>query len=615
MSFKTKLPLVISIIVFSMLILHIILNEYLMTRNMQNFIKQMARNTALQMETLFRDYEAWDESYLHGDLSKAEAIGIKDGKAYILDMMKAIHPSILEVTAYRVSDNGQAIGGPAEITVAIGYGQYKDEAYDEQMIRDAYAGELVVHNYRKDNLAYTKSYYRVGKDEPYVLVMVFNHKNMYELIHIQRNNQILIGLVVLLLVVLFSYWTARRMIRPIQDILWKVNEVSFGRFQTAIKVNRRDEFGLLALRVNGMSQNLSIYMDKLRRAFDENRTMKEYLESFINHTSDAIHVFDLDLRITQVNRAFEHLYGYQEEEAVGHILELSPEPYKEEAAQTIQYVLAGRILPAQETIRMTKSGDWISVSVTTSPIRDQFGTICAFACITRDMTSRNKMEELLRRSEKLTTVGQLAAGVAHEIRNPLTTLRGFLQLQQENQKHNPSHNTIMLSELDRINLIVSEFLILAKPQATKFEVKDVRFVFGDVISLLDSEAHLHNVVFHTQFPNDPCRISCVENQLKQVFINLIKNAIEAMPGGGRIYVKIARQEHDILISIVDEGIGISEEMITRIGDPFFTGKESGTGLGIMVSQRIIQSHRGMMDIKSQVDVGTTVTITLPALRE
>lgn len=343
--------------------------------------------------------------------------------------------------------------------------------------------------------------------------------------------------------------------------------------------------------------------------------MKEHLESFINHTSDAIHLNDLDGKIIQVNRAFELLFGYEEEEATGLVYPILPDTHRAEMRHMLNQLLLGKALPAQETMCVTKTGELIPVSVTISPIRDSDGTIRAFASISRDMRSRNKMEELLRRSEKLTTVGQLAAGVAHEIRNPLTTLRGFLQLQQESKKLTLSHVTLMLSELDRINLIVGEFLILAKPQATRFVAKDVRNVLQDVIALMNSEALLHNIEFRISFTEEACLISCEENQLKQVFINLLKNAIEAMPSGGTIHIYITYKREYISITITDEGVGIPDEMIPKIGDPFFTGKETGTGLGIMVSQRIINSHRGTMDIKSQVNVGTTVHLQLPALKE
>lgn len=230
------------------------------------------------------------------------------------------------------------------------------------------------------------------------------------------------------------------------------------------------------------------------------------------------------------------------------------------------------------------------------------------------MTSRKRMEELLRRSEKLTTVGQLAAGVAHEIRNPLTTLKGFLQLQQRTRALNDNHMDMMLAELERINLIVSEFLVLAKPQAIQFQPKDVRRIVTDVVTLLDSQAKLNNVYFATQFDEFVPLVNCEENQLKQVFINVMKNAMEAMPEGGMVEIAVqSRYKGQVVVVIRDHGIGIPAEHLSQLGDPFFTSKECGTGLGLMVSQRIIHNHRGLIDIASEQNCGTEVTISLPAI--
>ncbi|GGD96803.1 ATP-binding protein [Paenibacillus nasutitermitis] len=499
--------------------------------------------------------------------------------------------------------------------VSFGSYEYQEIKMDEKNILAASQGDNVFRYTKIKGQDVIKSFVQVTSPVPYVIGLVLDAKPINRQIDEQRNNQLFISAILLIIVVFCSYWLSDFLIRPIRSILWKINEVSFGRFDNSIEVKRKDEIGQLAKRVNAMSKNLGIYMTKLKMAFEENRSMKEYLESFINHTTDAIHVVDLKGRVTQVNRAFEELLGYSADDAVGNILPLVPEHLHAEELHTMEGLKSGKHLTARETVRITKEGEWISVSVTSSPIRDKNGAIHAIASITRDMTSRNKMEELLRRSEKLTTVGQLAAGVAHEIRNPLTTLRGFLQLQLETNKLNTKHVDIMLSELDRINLIVGEFLILAKPQATRFEEKDVRFILGDVISLLDSQAHLCDIEFLTHFNIETGLISCEENQLKQVFINLLKNAIEAMPEGGQIQISLDyKGSGEVSISIVDQGIGIPEDMISKLGDPFFTGKDSGTGLGIMVSQRIIQSHQGTMEIRSKVNVGTSVTITLPLLQ-
>ncbi|MCQ6561691.1 sensor histidine kinase [Paenibacillus mendelii] len=526
-------------------------------------------------------------------------------------------PAILEITgfdpAYIEENASKTVDRRA---VRFGTYDFEEASADAAYIRRAIAGENIFHDAELLGRSVIKSFLYVDDPNPYVISVVMDKGPMSAVVQEQRINQIIICGGLLLIVILCSYWLSDILMRPVRSILWKVNEVSFGRFDNSIEVKRKDELGQLAQRVNAMSKNLGIYMAKLKLAFEENRSMKEYLESFINHTTDAIHVVDLEGRITQVNRAFEQLFGYEASEAIDNILPLIPEHLVEEEQEVMEWLKEGKLLSSRETTRMTKSGELIDVSITTSPIRDKHGAIRAIASITRDMTSRNKMEELLRRSEKLTTVGQLAAGVAHEIRNPLTTLRGFLQLQLETGKLNNRHINIMLSELDRINLIVGEFLILAKPQVTRFEEKDIRLVLNDVISLLDSQAHLCNIEFVTKYTEESCQISCEDNQLKQVFINVLKNAIEAMPEGGQISIVIGREANrSVMVSITDQGIGIPEDMISKLGDPFFTGKESGTGLGIMVSQRIIQSHQGTMDIDSRVNVGTVVTITLPLLTE
>lgn len=599
MSIKMKFSFLIMLIVLAFFIFYHMLSEYSMIHSMREQARQSMHDTSMHVANSFSSYE---QQSGRGSVSEEAD---RSGPEHIFDIVKSLNPNIKEITVF----------GQDSLSVLFGTYTYLDATSDNSILTDVRKTGFALRKMQINGKPYFRSYYSAEQSGNYIISVVYDGEGIEHLVSQRRSDSLIYTGITMVLVLIISYWMVGVMIKPLKDILWKVNEVSSARFQQPIRIKRKDEFGLLALKVNAMSQNLSIYMDKLRRAFEENRRMKEHLESFINHTSDAIHLIDLDGKVIQVNRAFELLFGYEEEEAIGLYYPILPDSHQAEMRHMLNQLLSGKALPAQETMRITKTGEMIPVSVTISPIRDSDGTIRAFASISRDMRSRNKMEELLRRSEKLTTVGQLAAGVAHEIRNPLTTLRGFLQLQQESKKLSLSHVALMLSELDRINLIVGEFLILAKPQATKFVTKDVRDVLQDVIAFMNSEALLHDIEFLVSFTEEHCLISCEENQLKQVFINLLKNAIEAMPNGGRIQIQISNKREFISIAVTDEGMGIPAEMIPKIGDPFFTGKETGTGLGIMVSQRIINSHRGSMDIKSQVNVGTTVHVFLPALKE
>jgi PAS domain S-box-containing protein len=233
--------------------------------------------------------------------------------------------------------------------------------------------------------------------------------------------------------------------------------------------------------------------------------------------------------------------------------------------------------------------------------------------IGRDITEQKLTEEQLRKSEKLSIVGELAASVAHEIRNPLTSLKGFVQMFQAETKdeRHMLHYDIMINELNRINHIVSELLILAKPQKISFSVHSVNHILKDVISLLETQANMNNVNIN-YMEIDEFQIACSENQLKQLFINIIKNAIEASSEQDIIKVSLHRENQDeILISVEDKGIGISEEFLTRIGEPFYSSKEKGTGLGLTVSTKIVEQHKGKIVFHSKKNVGTKVEITLP----
>ncbi|WP_100406500.1 MASE3 domain-containing protein [Bacillus solitudinis] len=229
-----------------------------------------------------------------------------------------------------------------------------------------------------------------------------------------------------------------------------------------------------------------------------------------------------------------------------------------------------------------------------------------------DITTLIKTEELLRKSEKLSVVGELAAGFAHEIRNPLTTIKGFLQLLETTAEiKNKSYLSIMLQEIEHLEMITNEFMVVAKPQAIQFQKEDLGEVLATVSNFLHPQALLKDVEMYIEKPEYPIHIFIDKNQLRQVFINLYKNAMEAMPEGGVIITRVLLVGSEVSIAITDEGIGIPEEIIDRLGEPFYTLKEKGTGLGLMVSKKIIEAHQGTLEITSKVNVGTTMTLNIP----
>ncbi|WP_078381236.1 PAS domain S-box protein [Sutcliffiella halmapala] len=232
----------------------------------------------------------------------------------------------------------------------------------------------------------------------------------------------------------------------------------------------------------------------------------------------------------------------------------------------------------------------------------------ALQVIIRDITERKQAEAVMLQSEKLSVAGQLAAGIAHEIRNPLTAIKGFFKLLEREIDQKQEYFHIIESELSRIELILSELLLLAKPHQVRVQNVALDSLLKDVTTLLETQAIMNNVWFDMKLEADNPFVKCDDNQVKQVFINLIKNGIEAMSEGGIIFIETKDVDDEVVISIRDEGKGIPEEVIARLGEPFFTTKTTGTGLGLMITFNIIKNHQGLLSVKSEVNVGTTFEV-------
>ncbi|HDX9590700.1 TPA: sensor histidine kinase [Bacillus pseudomycoides] len=246
-----------------------------------------------------------------------------------------------------------------------------------------------------------------------------------------------------------------------------------------------------------------------------------------------------------------------------------------------------------------------------------FATI-AFILLTRFQsyvcTIKNMFEEA-QQAEKLAVIGKMAATIAHEIRNPLTSLKGFTQLQREKHPEDAAYYNIMVQEIERMNAIVSELMVLGKPKQRQYALHNIKDILSYVISIVEQPAFQYGITISAVFAKNLSSIQCDEKQMKQVFLNIIKNAIESMPEGGNIIVEANVVHEQIVVSVTDEGCGISKEKIDKIGAAFYTTKENGTGLGLMVTYKILEEHHGEMEFESTPGVGTKVNIKLPVGKE
>lgn len=253
--------------------------------------------------------------------------------------------------------------------------------------------------------------------------------------------------------------------------------------------------------------------------------------------------------------------------------------------------------------------EWLRTRI--SPILNGQGKVTRHISVTQDITEIKQRDQLMKKWDTLGVMGQLAAGIAHELRNPLTSVKGFMQLLAT--ETNNKYSDIILSELERIEYIMNEFLVLAKPkQEIQLVKENINDILQAITAFMNPEALMNNVVITTSFEQKEAFVYCEEKQIKQVIMNLIKNAIEAMPEGGNINIRTSRREDGLIaVEVQDEGVGMSKEQLERLTEPFRSTKEKGTGLGVMISYKIIEDHKGILTYSSQEGKGTTASILLP----
>lgn len=375
--------------------------------------------------------------------------------------------------------------------------------------------------------------------------------------------------------------------------------------------------GIPILSTEGAIKNIMfVARNVTERKYSEAALLKSEITNKIisEYTDDLILITDKHGGIVHLSPSHSRVIGTSEHCRQLTFTHIHPED-RETVMERFQHMLLTHEPKICEFRIQAKHNKWIVLESKAAPILTKNGDCDGFIIVSRDITERRNNEDLLRKAEKLSVIGELAAGIAHEIRNPLTSLKGFIQFLYPSMNDNQQFADIMLSELDRINFIVSELLVLAKPHSIQIKPLPLIPLLENVLTLLASEANLKNIHFQTSFAVQPI-IAGEENQLKQVFINLIKNAIEAIDGHGEVLLcTTLKDERHVQITLSDTGCGISEELIHKLGAPFFTTKEKGTGLGLMISSKIMKDHNGSLEIKSKMNKGTVVEITLPIAQD
>jgi two-component system, NtrC family, sensor kinase len=345
--------------------------------------------------------------------------------------------------------------------------------------------------------------------------------------------------------------------------------------------------------------------------------MREFSENILESLNDGLAVVDRDDRVVRWNRRLEELYGVRHEDAVGRRLDEIFEPAFFDVLRSARRNSPdGTALYRVPALTRHTPARRLLVNVGTTPLRDSDGAVAGTIVIVEDISARVQLEEQLQISEKMASIGLLAAGVAHEVNTPLTGISSFTQmLLQGAEPGDP--RTKVLEKIERQTFraakIVNGLLNLARPAQVDSGPVDINAVINDVLSLLEHQLKTASIQVRKELsPTSPI-VQGIEYKLQQVLLNLFLNARDAMPRGGWLTIVTRHGDGAATVEVADTGAGIPAEQLSRIYDPFFTTKDigKGTGLGLSITYGIIQEHGGAIACDSDIGQGTRFTLTLP----
>ncbi len=338
-------------------------------------------------------------------------------------------------------------------------------------------------------------------------------------------------------------------------------------------------------------------------------------ERIVESIRSGLITTDLEGRIFTFNTAAEEITGYKAEQVRGQHISKLVGNIETQIRESLSAAEIGELSPRFEAECITPEDLRLRLGFSISPLFTESGEVTGLIMAFQDLTEVRSMEETARRQDRLAAVGRVAAGIAHEIRNPLAAMRGAIQVLKSDMEGDSSQAQLMgiiLNESDRLNKIITDFLTYARPRLAEFEDVDVRDAIAETLTLLRHSPDLQkDHLIEETLPNEPMVTSADASQLKQVFWNLSRNAIQAMPKGGALRVEVRRRKNGrIQITFTDTGVGMSSQQVERLFEPFSSTKGS-TGLGLSIVYQIIRDHGGTINVRSLVGQGTTINVELP----
>jgi PAS domain S-box-containing protein len=455
---------------------------------------------------------------------------------------------------------------------------------------------------------------------------------------LSRTRWELVGLTVLTLLLggLAAALVARRISRPVQQLAEGAAAISRGELDLRIEPTTDDEIGRLAVAFNDMAAELRRQRNALEdanaelcRRLEELADLKTYTDNVLASLTNGIVTVDLDGRVVTLNPSAELMTGFFTGEVTGRYC-TEVFAHTPELGEILMETIASRTAaPGLAATLRRRNGRTLPVEISAAPLKGGEGKDLGVIAVIRDLTVVRELEHRLRRSDRLAALGSLAAGLAHEIKNPLTSLLTFsrhLTRRFDDEQFRAKFQSVVPRELERINGIVEQLLELARPPRLHFVAMRLPPLLERAVELYAHEIESGRVEVTREYARDLPVLWVDPDAIHQALVNLLRNALDAMPSGGRIVLRTGWSDaphvtrpgrftpgggRRVRVEIEDSGVGIPAADADRVFNPFFTTKDGGTGLGLALTHKIIEDHGGSIDFRGAPGGGTVFRIVLP----
>ena len=510
--------------------------------------------------------------------------------------------------AYIVDKNGNSIFKPSNNLINTDIGEDKSsKTY------------FSVHNDTK----YFSAYYPIKKYQSqknnWNVVVEQPADEAFEVTYSLRNYTIVIVIASVLIVFVLASLLSIRITKPIKTLVKETQNIAEGDIWKNIKIKSGDEIGSLAESFNTVLDNLKAMMQQIIQISGEAASLTEirqYAGEFFKNIPNAIITMDSMTKITSFNNEASNITGINEKDILNKTVTDSLDIRLLPIIKLLIHGLEKDIIYIKHIVKIKGTmGIETPIMINTSLQKDLTGKTLGVIGVFRSVEEIKQLEESVIRAKNLESLGALSAGMAHELRNPLTSIKGYAQYIKLELGESSALNediSIVIDEVDRLNNIIDRFLDFARPKELNLELRNINEVLKLVVKLISKEMLAKNIDIVLENSNVP-DICFDFEQIEQVLLNISINALQAMPNGGvlTIHSVFLEASNIIEITLQDTGGGISHDNQDKIFEPFFTTKNKGTGLGLAICSRIVENHKGVIEVLSTTPLGTKFTIKLP----